>query len=229
MWNRTDGGKSISDRLKGFKIVLLDERRDVIWEDSPAEVPAPSQSTFARGAIPLRFDAAHRGLRSRRISGEVVIGGKPDHTNGWAISPKHGQPHELTLVMKEPMQLADGVLTCGSTKLRALRPPAGPFSSRDHCRRRCRTVGSECRAPFVKLFASKRMRTTKARGVSSWRRTIAESLRCSHRKEKELEKTEKQLRRDETLLDGPVMRRFARRQASRHQGPDSRELPEHKG
>ena len=41
VWNRTDAG--LADRLKGWTISLLDKDRKVVWKQTPAAVPQPSQ------------------------------------------------------------------------------------------------------------------------------------------------------------------------------------------
>jgi hypothetical protein len=111
VWNRSDGGSSISDRLKGFKLVLLDERREVIWEHSPDEVPAQRGDYSARGAVPLKFDAAIVDYHQQGFPAESLIAGKPDNATGWAIGGATGKPHDLTLLMREPRTLGVGTLT----------------------------------------------------------------------------------------------------------------------
>ncbi len=82
IWNRTDGGDSISQRLAGFQISLLDAERNVLWQQTPAEVPKP-QSTFSiSGDMPLKLVAIESGANAftlaaqpaRELSdGELVI------------------------------------------------------------------------------------------------------------------------------------------------------------
>ncbi len=111
LWNRNDGGSSISDRLKGFKLVLLDEKREVIWEHSPNEVPAERGEYSAGGSVPLKFDAAFADYQQDGFPAQSLIADKPDKTSGWAIGGATGKPHELTLLMKSPRKLGAGTLT----------------------------------------------------------------------------------------------------------------------
>ncbi len=57
IWNRTDGGESILQRLTGFKISLLDEKREVTWQHSPPEVPSPQHRYVTTGIVPLDLTA----------------------------------------------------------------------------------------------------------------------------------------------------------------------------
>ncbi len=111
IWNRTDGGKNISDRLKGYKVSLLSDERDELWHLSPSNVPQPSESFSPGGTIEVAFAAALADHEQDGFAAETVLSSKVDATKGWAVSPKQGQPHELTLILRNPMQLADGVLT----------------------------------------------------------------------------------------------------------------------
>ena len=42
LWNRTDNQATTQQRLKGFRISLLNENREVVWQKMPTEVPMPS-------------------------------------------------------------------------------------------------------------------------------------------------------------------------------------------
>ena len=111
IWNRTDGGGSISDRLKGYKVQLLDESRDVIWERQPAKVPAPSETIDLTGQRSIKFSAVFADHEQKGFPASKVLAAKIDKKSGWAVAPKTGKPHQLTLVAAKPVELADGVLT----------------------------------------------------------------------------------------------------------------------
>ncbi|MEM7311789.1 MAG: discoidin domain-containing protein, partial [Planctomycetota bacterium] len=61
VWNRTDGG--VHNRLANFKIVVLDENRNKIWEQSVATAPFPSVKVTPSGtglnlAVPVILNLA---------------------------------------------------------------------------------------------------------------------------------------------------------------------------
>ena len=85
VWNRTDGGSAILDRLKGFKVLLLDDQHQVVWQQSPKEVPAPSGKYSPGGAITLKFDAAFADHEQQGFPAQSLLSGNSDHSKGWAI------------------------------------------------------------------------------------------------------------------------------------------------
>lgn len=111
VWNRTDGGEAIALRLKGFRISLLNEQREVLWNHSPGDVPMPKRSYSPGGTVEIPFAIALADFQQEGFPAQSVLSGKVDPRKGWAVAPQTGQPHQLTLVLKKPMQLSDGVLT----------------------------------------------------------------------------------------------------------------------
>lgn len=109
VWNRTDGGDGIRDRLKGFKISLLDADHQVVWEQSPTKVPNPSGTYAPDGATRVVFATAFADFEQAGFPAKSVIGSL-DKKRGWAVAPQQGKAHELTLVTRKPFPLEDGVL-----------------------------------------------------------------------------------------------------------------------
>ena len=110
VWNRMDGNESIRNRLKGYKVQLLDDSREIVWEHSPAEIPAPSSEFSLTGEQPLQFVAAFADHAQNGFPASKVLTEKVDIKSGWAIAPETGKPHELTLLLKEPIDLGAGKL-----------------------------------------------------------------------------------------------------------------------
>ena len=59
VWNRTDS-PGIGERLRGFRVSLLDAKRKVAWETKPAKVPAPSLVLSTGGARAVEISLAPR-------------------------------------------------------------------------------------------------------------------------------------------------------------------------
>jgi hypothetical protein len=53
IWNRTDGG--LQTRLNGFRLVVLDEKRRTVWEQSVQTAPTSSVELRSDGARPIAF------------------------------------------------------------------------------------------------------------------------------------------------------------------------------
>ncbi len=111
VWNRTDGGQGIIDRLKGFKLLLLDDDHQVLWQQTPDSVPSPDSTLSPSGEIELKFAAALADFEQQGFPAAAVLSDKVDKKKGWAVAPKTGEPHQLTLMLQKPLQLADGILT----------------------------------------------------------------------------------------------------------------------
>ncbi|MBX3442609.1 MAG: NPCBM/NEW2 domain-containing protein [Planctomyces sp.] len=93
VWNRTDD--NVSNRLAGFRLVLLDEARQPLWTKAFAEAPTPSIEV----APPARGDAFAEGdiaafdeIAGRSAAGSVLntlanwLSGKPSATPAPAVT-----------------------------------------------------------------------------------------------------------------------------------------------
>ena len=55
IWNRTDGGGTIGSRLAGYKVSILDDKRNVVWQQSPKDVPSPSSELADERCVSSRI------------------------------------------------------------------------------------------------------------------------------------------------------------------------------
>lgn len=108
VWNRTDGNNG--ERLKGFEVSLLDEKRETVWKNAPTELPAPNLAISTGGPMPVTFDAAYATHEQKGFEARHVLAAKPDPAKGWAIAGGTGIAQKLTLTKKSPMTLAGGKL-----------------------------------------------------------------------------------------------------------------------
>ncbi len=111
IFNRTDGGSNNANRLSGYRVELLDESRNVFWSDTPATVPNPSEEFVLTGKRELSFAAAIADFSQKGFPARSVLAAKTGDKTGWAIAPKTGQQHQLSLLLAEPMLLPPGVIT----------------------------------------------------------------------------------------------------------------------
>ena len=108
IWNRTDN--KLEDRLQGYRIKILDEKRTVVWENTPSEVPRPSASFTLSGSRTLAFGAAHASFEQKGFPAQNVLQKKLDKKKGWAIAGKEGTPVFLTLPLAAPVMLKGGFI-----------------------------------------------------------------------------------------------------------------------
>lgn len=111
IWNRTDGGESISNRINGLKLSLLDSDHNPVWQQSSAEFPEASQSYSPDGTVVLSFADAAADFQQAGFPASAVLSAKIDPASGWAVAPQIAKPHSLTLSLNEPIALSDGELT----------------------------------------------------------------------------------------------------------------------
>lgn len=64
LWNRTDGGEPIQQRLAGFQISLLDEQREAVWQQTPPHVPAPSSQYSMSGEVSIELTSIEHDGRT---------------------------------------------------------------------------------------------------------------------------------------------------------------------
>jgi len=105
LWNRKDGSQ---DRLTGFQLLLLDGKRNVLWQQQVASAPGPSAEFRPDGARPISFSVASADFSQKDFNAADVLDNKDLKTRGWAIAPKFGEPHSLTLTLKTPTPVGIG-------------------------------------------------------------------------------------------------------------------------
>ena len=100
VWNRTDG--AIGSRLAGFRVSVLDDNRNVLWQSGPNDAPNPSLalSTTGRRAIPLAKAVADFSQAGFAV--EQTVAGRINPSTGWAVAPQFSAPHSATFLTKEP-------------------------------------------------------------------------------------------------------------------------------
>ncbi|XZE53306.1 DUF1553 domain-containing protein [Planctomycetaceae bacterium SH139] len=121
LWNRTDGGKQISDRLRGYHVQILDADRNVVWTSAEIKAdtaelsPEPEIAHEVSGARPIVLAAANANYSQPSFPAEAVLQGlasneKTAGNTGWAIGGKTGNSHQLVLSFQSPVELGEGQL-----------------------------------------------------------------------------------------------------------------------
>lgn len=110
VWNRTDGTSEIRERIRGFELQLLDASRNVLWKHSPPAVPQPSGDYRVDGKVEIQIAAALADYEQPGFPAESALAAKLDKAKGWAVGGQTGKPHELTLVLAQPVGSVAGNL-----------------------------------------------------------------------------------------------------------------------
>jgi Protein of unknown function (DUF1553)/Protein of unknown function (DUF1549)/Planctomycete cytochrome C len=108
VWNRTDGGAAIMDRLKGAVVKILNSDRKTVWEGKLDDTSQTEVVWSIDGTRPITFTAAFADFNQDGFNANNLIAKKLDVAKGWAIGGATGRDHQLTLVPSESAAIAPG-------------------------------------------------------------------------------------------------------------------------
>lgn len=106
IWNRTDG--NAGPRLQGYRILLLDDKKQPIWtlENQPA--PAVDATHNFTGPRPIAFSQALADYEQSGFTAASVLKPKDKSNQGWAIAGATDKPHHLTLLTRSSIDVPPG-------------------------------------------------------------------------------------------------------------------------
>ena len=81
VWNRTDN--NLQSRLADFRVSILDEQREVVWERSIKESPSPSTMLTVDGTRSIRLAGAFASSTADSRNPADVLVDKADPKKGW--------------------------------------------------------------------------------------------------------------------------------------------------
>ncbi|HEV3002873.1 MAG TPA: DUF1549 domain-containing protein, partial [Pirellulales bacterium] len=88
VWNRTD--PSTEDRLSNFRLLVLDERREAVWQQTVAAAPTPSGEYSTNAARPVPFKLAVADFTQATFDPMHVLVNPDPKQKGWAIGGATG-------------------------------------------------------------------------------------------------------------------------------------------
>ncbi len=102
VWNRLDG---VSKRLDGFRVVLLDEKRQILWKSGSTPAPEKQKAFTVTGPISMSFTTALADFEQSGFEASKFLDPK---SQGWAVGGAEQKPHTLTLLTNEPILVPTG-------------------------------------------------------------------------------------------------------------------------
>jgi Protein of unknown function (DUF1553)/Protein of unknown function (DUF1549)/Planctomycete cytochrome C/NedA-like, galactose-binding domain len=105
VWNRLD---SLEDRLAGYRVEILNEKREVVWKADGKTAPKPSTKHETSGAREVAFTAAFADYEQSGFPAAAVLDANAKKKNGWAVGGATGKPHTLTLLPAAGVDVPDG-------------------------------------------------------------------------------------------------------------------------
>ncbi len=83
IWNRTDN--NLQERLAGFHVVVLNSKREKIWESSGAATPTPNVRLNLHEEQPITFTRATASFNEKNYSVAATIEEKMQPKMGWSV------------------------------------------------------------------------------------------------------------------------------------------------
>jgi len=105
VWNRTDN--NLHTRLKDFRIELLDDSREVVWEQKGKEAPNPSVDLAISTARDIPLVAAVANYHQPEFEPSDVLRGQTGDEDGWAIGGETGKSHQLVVIPEAPIGVGE--------------------------------------------------------------------------------------------------------------------------
>jgi hypothetical protein len=106
IWNRTD--PHLQSRLDGYQIKLLDEKRQLIWQNAELKGPEESQSFVLTGPRPLIFTRATADYSEEQWPVANAIPAVARNLAGWSVSPRQKQAHQAFFVPSATIEIETG-------------------------------------------------------------------------------------------------------------------------
>jgi len=106
VFNRTD--PTTEDRLSNFRLLVLNELREPVWQQTVAVAPKPSTEFSTNGARKIELNVAVADYTQAGFEPMHVLVNPDPKQKGWAIGGATGLSHALTLVAKSGTELKAG-------------------------------------------------------------------------------------------------------------------------
>ena len=105
VWNRM--GEDIHKRLADFRITLLNDVREEVWNQTIADSPNPNAEYSPNNVRDITLIAAVADFQQDGFSPEEVFDGRTEPENGWAVGGSVGETHTLTIVPSSPIVVSE--------------------------------------------------------------------------------------------------------------------------
>ncbi|HXG60324.1 MAG TPA: DUF1553 domain-containing protein, partial [Planctomycetota bacterium] len=125
VWNRTDGGPGILERLKGFRIALLDAERRPVVAQVPSAVPNPKHEWTPDGSRGLALAGGASDQDGAETSAAFLTKNPDPARRGWSAPPGAGA--SAVLGLERAVELEAGATLEIRLEHPAGRAPLGRF------------------------------------------------------------------------------------------------------
>ena len=106
IWNRTDQDKG--NRLSDFRIVVLNENREPLWQKAVKKPPSPNAEFALDDTRSIHLGEAYADFSGKDFEPKDVLSEKPDKKKGWSTGAADGKTHALMLLPEKIIEAAPG-------------------------------------------------------------------------------------------------------------------------
>jgi len=103
VWNRTDGG--FHERLKGFRVVVLDGNRNEVWSQQVEEPPRPQVELLQPRPEPVDLASVSADTAAGRYPASYLLTGPDASKYGWGIDSQQAGPHAVVIRFAQAVDL----------------------------------------------------------------------------------------------------------------------------
>jgi len=108
IWNRTDGGMATSERLKGARVCVLGEDKNVLWEKTIEDTSKPTIAWDIDGSRLVEFALAIADFQQGDYVAANLVSKPIDPIKGWGIGGGAGRDHRVTLIASKSVEIPEG-------------------------------------------------------------------------------------------------------------------------
>ncbi len=98
----------MEDRLAGYRLELLNEKREAVWRVDGKTVPKPSATHETSGARSVIFKTAFADYEQSGFPAAAVLEANRKKKTGWAVGGATGKSHTLTLLPASAVDIPEG-------------------------------------------------------------------------------------------------------------------------
>jgi hypothetical protein len=101
IWNRTDNG--LGFRLANFRVLVLDDVRKVVWQQTVAEPPNPKRDLLLSGRQTVTLTQALADFSQGGFAVASVLNPVKEKQSGWAVAPQQKTAHAAVFAIAGPI------------------------------------------------------------------------------------------------------------------------------
>jgi hypothetical protein len=170
VWNRTDN--NLGERLANFRIVLLNSKRELVWESRSAATPKPNVRLVINGEQPVKFARATASFTEKTYDIADVIAEKMQPKKGWSVDGGIGK--NQSAVFETENQFPPGKFTIKLVQNHGKKQTIGRFRISAASLPSPVLIAPESLAPILALAPDERSANQKSE-LANWFRQFAPS------------------------------------------------------